>query len=119
MFLKYALLLAYGIRRTVVTRGKQINTCFSNTRTRAIFTLVSVRYLLVPDSLSAIVIFFEVLSFGSGHDTGTLRMTLGVAVLVVSVAPDIPRGPTRRVQLQQHQQRVRFAHTYEYISYDT
>ena len=30
-------------------------------------------------------------------------MTLGVVVLVVSVAPGIPRGSTRRVQQQQQQ----------------
>ena len=43
-------------------------------------------------------------------------MTLGVAVQVVSVAPGVPRSPTRRVQ--QRQQCVRFLDTY-YIMYHT
>ena len=33
---------------------------------------------------------------------------LGVVILIVSVAPDIPRSPTRRLQQQQQQQCARF-----------
>ena len=34
--------------------------------------------------------------FAGEHHTGTPFMTLGVVVLVVSVAPGVPRSPTRR-----------------------
>ena len=82
-----------------------------NTSTCATRTPVPVRYLLVPDSLPTVFTFLEALSRWWTWYKDT--MTLGVVVLVVSVAPGVPRSPTRRVQ--QHEQCVRFPHTYSYI----
>ena len=63
-YLTEYLLLAYGLLRTAATRGKQLNTCYSNTRARTIFSrarFVVNGIRLLGDPLS-----------GSGHDIETL-----------------------------------------------
>ena len=75
------------------------------------------KYLLAPDSLSTVFAFLEVLSSLVDMLQGYYD-SFGVVVLVVSVAPGIPRNPTRRYQQRQH--RVRFPRTtFHMISHDT
>ena len=62
----------------------------------ATWTLVPMQYLRVTDSLSKAFSFIE--AFSSPVDvTQGHYDSLGVVVSVVSVAPGIPRSPTRRV----------------------
>ena len=76
---------------------------------RATRTLVPVlvQYLLAPDSFSTVFAFLEAcpslvdMLQGDGD-------SLGVVVLVVAVAPGIPRSLTRRIR----QQHVYDSHTY-------
>ena len=70
---------------------KKIDTCDLNTRGRAIFTRTR-----------SVVNGFGLLGgpfFGHGHDDMIQGHydSLGALVLVASVAPGIPRSPTRRV----------------------
>ena len=89
----------HGLRRTPATRGEKNqhvlleHSCPYNIYSYQIFIVEGFCLLGGP-------------FFAGGYQTGT--PTLGVVVLVVSVAPDIPLSNSPARQVQQQQQFVRF-----------